>query len=1109
MIFGRYKMLHLILGRSGTGKTEYIRNLLTVKAAAETDSKLFLVVPDQFTFEYETAMLKKAGPRNSLKVRVLSFSRLADSVFREYGGASLKRLDDSGRKLLMAMAIKECADNLNVYSKSAEKLTDPMLDAIDELKSSCITPAMLFDKANMAGEGLKDKLYEIALVYSAYEAMLQDSYADPADDITHATNIVRGKDFFKGATVVIDAFESFNKQKLDFISAAMEEAEDVYVCLCTDTLYGREASMFLPVSTTALSLMAIARELGIEVDTPKMFTENRRTDSMELLSLEQSLFASGHEVICDEPEDVTLREFKTVFEELEYAAATIRNHIMRGEYRYGDFALICRKPEKYFTAIGSIFEKWQVPVYYSQPQSMGSEPLVRLIMSALRVCCYGYRTEDILTLLKTGLTPLTSEEISKLENYVYTWKISGRGWTREFASHPEGYGKKMDEKALAAVAEIDSLRSSIIRPLERLSASIDDKTGMKAATAVYNFLEDLGVADKIKNNSLFYRASGNRELSDDAVRVWKKFMSVLDQFVMLAGDRAVGKFEFAELLGNVLSGEETRDIPVRLDNVIFGTPDAVMQSSPKVTFILGAVQGEFPYVPKDSGLLSDKDKSALKDLELPFNDDLEDITLIERFNTYRACVGASEKLYVTYHTNYGSDELAPSELVTDIIRLFPALRPKEREEEAYYVSTADSAFAALAGHLAQNDDTYATMKELLSGEESYKAKIDAMERAVKSGRHQISDKSVSRAMFGENYFSASQIEAYHYCAFRYFCQYGLRAKERKPAEINVMEYGTLMHYLFEHIFSSEFRHYSRDIPALRMEIARLIEEYAAENMGGIDSLTNRDRYRFLRMAQTAETLILHVIEELKESSFDPRYFELRLADGTAFPPLKVKTSAGTTVKVGGVIDRVDVFEKGEEKYVRVVDYKTGHKEFKLYDVLYGLNLQMLIYLASLYSNTGLKAAGVLYLPSSMPAVSADARLSDEEAAAEISKKMRMSGVVLKDEEIIRAMESSAQAKYIPVGIKDNGKLLGEESALSKKDFEKVFTHIRDLVATMADKLMEGEIPAEPLMANMNACSRCPYGSVCLAEKDDRLKYSFRMKKDEVLSKIGEGDDENG
>ncbi len=1102
-------MLHLILGRSGTGKTEYVRDLLCKKTGTSEDEKLFLIVPDQFTFEYERSMLKTAGPKDSLKIRVLSFSRLADMIFHEYGGLSLKRLDDSGRKLLVSLAVKECTDKLSVYSKSAGKLTDPMLDAIDELKSSCITPEMLFDRAKLAAEGLSDKIYEIALIYSAYEALLQGSYLDPADDISYAAEIVRGKNFFDGATVVIDAFESFNKQKMNLIACAMERAKDVYICLCTDSLRGREASMFLPVSKTAVALMSMAKELGVEMDTPKLFTENHRSKNIELQALEQSLFAADQEVVYDEPQHIKVREFSTVFEELEFAAATIRNEIMKGRYMYGDFAVICRKPEKYLTAVQSIFDKWQVPVYYSQSNSMGSEPLVRLVMSALRICCYGFRTEDVLTMLKTGLCPVNNEEISKLENYVYTWKISGRSWTKEFTSHPEGYGKKMDEKATAAVEELNSLRRRIIHPPEKLSEGNTDKTGLEAATAVYNFLERYEVSEKVKENAMFYRRSGNPELADDAVRVWKKFMSVLDQFVMIAGEKSIDRNEFAELLGAVLSGEETRDIPIRLDTVIFGTPDAVMQSSPKVTFILGAVQGEFPYVPRDSGLLSDKDKSALRELDLPFDDDLEDITLLERFNTYRACVGASEEIYVTYHTSYGSDELSPSELVTGICRLFPALRPQIREDESYYISTPESAFGALAGHLDKNDSTSATLKELLAGDENYSGRVSAMERAIRSGNHRIEDKNISRAMFGENYFSASQIEAYHYCAFRYFCQYGLRARERKPAEINVMEYGTLMHYLFEHIFSSDFRRYSSDRPALRSEIVRLIEEYAAENMGGIDSLTNRDRYRFLRMAQTAETLILHVIDEFKESDFDPKYFELRLTDGTAFPPLKVKTSAGTTVKVGGVIDRVDVYEKGEEKYVRVVDYKTGHKEFKLYDVLYGLNLQMLIYLASLYMNTDYKAAGVLYLPSSMPSVSADKKLSDEAAAAEVRKKMRMSGVVLRDEQIIRAMENSAEGKYIPVAIKENGKLTGDENALTSAEFRKVFSHIRDLVATMADRLMNGEIPADPLMANMNACSRCPYGSVCLAEKDDRLQYKFKMKKDEVLNSLMKGDEDNG
>ena len=64
---------------------------------------------------------------------------------------------------------------------------------------------------------------------------------------------------------------------------------------------------------------------------------------------------------------------------------------------------------------------------------------------------------------------------------------------------------------------------------------------------------------------------------------------------------------------------------------------------------------------------------------------------------------------------------------------------------------------------------------------------------------------------GGHYFSASQIEVYHQCRFKYFCRYGLGAKERRPAEIDALEYGSLMHYLFEQILGS-----AEDIQALHL-----------------------------------------------------------------------------------------------------------------------------------------------------------------------------------------------------------------------------------------------------------------------------------------------------
>ena len=94
--------------------------------------------------------------------------------------------------------------------------------------------------------------------------------------------------------------------------------------------------------------------------------------------------------------------------------------------------------------------------------------------------------------------------------------------------------------------------------------------------------------------------------------------------------------------------------------------------------------------------------------------------------------------------------------------------------------------------------------------------------------------------------------------------------------------------------------------------------------------------------------------------------------------------------MGGKIDRVDIYTKDGVKYIRVVDYKTGSKEFVLSDILSGLNMQMLIYLDIIcdkeLSGRDYSPAGVLYSPASMKKISGErGKTSVEEERKEMLK----------------------------------------------------------------------------------------------------------------------------
>ena len=85
-------MLQFVLGRAGSGKTEYMRRLLADRALAGQGGTVMLV-PEQYTFETEKAMLRLAGPVRGNAIPVYSFTRLAEAVFRREDGQLVIELE--------------------------------------------------------------------------------------------------------------------------------------------------------------------------------------------------------------------------------------------------------------------------------------------------------------------------------------------------------------------------------------------------------------------------------------------------------------------------------------------------------------------------------------------------------------------------------------------------------------------------------------------------------------------------------------------------------------------------------------------------------------------------------------------------------------------------------------------------------------------------------------------------------------------------------------------------------------------------------------------------------------------------------------------------------
>ena len=255
-------------------------------------------------------------------------------------------------------------------------------------------------------------------------------------------------------------------------------------------------------------------------------------------------------------------------------------------------------------------------------------------------------------------------------------------------------------------------------------------------------------------------------------------------------------------------------------------------------------------------------------------------------------------------------------------------------------------------------------------------------------------------------------------------------------------------------------------------------------------------------------VVQRLSEEFSQSDFEAKAFELKIGDtgsGDEVDSKLIPLDDGGSIRIRGAVDRVDTFEKDGKKYIRVVDYKSGSKEFAVSDIINGLNLQMFIYLFTLsQSKTDFAgiSSGVLYMPSSRKVFSME-RGSDKEIEKQENKDFKMKGVVLNDEEneIAKHMERDLKGKYIPVkysskdGISGNIVSAAQLGAISKK--------VDALINQMGMGLHSGMISQNPIDGkNHNrTCEFCDYSAVCQNRREIQKKELAELSDIDALQII--------
>ena len=648
----RLILFQLILGRAGSGKTYEVRRLLMQKVRTG-EKKLLLLVPEQISFENEKAMVNVLGSKGGRVLEITTFTRLVDFVFRRVGGFAGTRLDDGARNMIMSLAIEQVRPYLDLYKRHSDKeeFIKLMVDAIREFRTCGVSKSDVDSVINeIDSVVLKAKLKETLMIMSAYDALVGQAYLDPFDDLTHLYDVLLQNSVFEDYVVVVDSFDGFTCQEMKVLECMMTQAKEFYVTLCTDSYYWTEEDFDLlsPVRKTAHELVKMAQKNCVDVLEPIKLESTYRFCENGMSVLEKNIFQARKNTYDQECKDVTVFNARDIYDEVDYVARTIRKLVMKENVRYREIAIISRTTENYVNVIDNVFKKYDVPVFIERNEKIIFKPLMNLVLTALDVMTSNFRSEKIFKFLKTGLLPFSVEETSVLENYVLLWKLDNLDWTSDFELHPRGFVDKFTENDVESLSLINSIRLRVIEPFLNFKESLTQKSGTEISKSLYDLLLRFHVEKNLIKMFKYFNSMAQKKLADEQIRLWDLLMSILDQMSKILGDKPISLKRYRELLDITISSSEISFIPQELDEVKFGSADRMRPNHPRITFIIGAVQGEFPQYPSTKGIFSDSQRKKLISFGMNVYDPLEKMSVREQFLAYRAITSPSERLYVTW-----------------------------------------------------------------------------------------------------------------------------------------------------------------------------------------------------------------------------------------------------------------------------------------------------------------------------------------------------------------------------------------------------------------------------------------------------------------------------
>ena len=1030
-------MLELIIGRAGTGKTQYCFD--SIQKLLEKNTRSILILPEHMTHKIEMTLAELLQGYSN--VTVCGFRKFSELILDEAGGLNQPRLNELGRNLLLRKILNKIDKNiLQYYSSHTEKgFTEKLSDMLREFQTYRLTPEILQSTADKISDtDLSNKLHDFALLSDEFLTDSRREFTSNEDILDNVSELIKLTNFTHDAEIFIDGFVFFNPQEKKIVEELLKNSLNMHVTLTMnpDKSFSPEnhveTGIFFRTHKTSQWLGKISSDLDIKIQVTT-FEKNHRAKNKAIEHLEKNLYARRAKIFETECDSVTIFEADNRYNEISACAGDILRLCREEGYRYRDISILLRDFDTYGKILPQLLDSLKIPYFFNVQTRLMKHPLATLILSTLKIL-HGWQYEPVFATLRTGFFAITNDEIDKIENDVI--ENSNRGSIKNF---------------------LEPIQDRFVEPLMNLQMNLRSKKIIDKVTAIYDYLDNLQVTKTLDSWMNEPKKENEHRLA------WNWTVDLLDQLTRLNMEK-ISEKEFEDFLFEGFSMITYRTIPAQLDEVSIEPFDQNTAANTKMVYVLGFDEENFPRRTYGRGLLTDAERTILSELGLEIHLGVIDQALSENYLIYRGLTQARDRLWISYpNSDNSGTEVSSSSIADRLKRIFP--RRKNIDVRKIFLPTAENQLATMFRRKKDGELIPKYWNDIYN----FNMHSDTQFRKDLSGLFYQPTKSnispnIAQKIYtqgGKIKGSVTEYETFSRCPFKHFVKYGMKLEPRKEFEFKSLDLGTLLHAVLSE-YGNRLKNRSelwkdQNEETATKDINEILEKLAPK----IDFLNvnSQGKYQLEKIKRILIQNILRLIKFDSDSKFFPTSYEEKFS-------LK-----RDSFELEGKIDRIDV--DNAEKSFLILDYKTRDTELESTRIYWGLQLQLLTYVLASQAMNRKSVAGALYVilrTTNVKVYDTEPTLEDLKNQGESESNMR--GWLDTD----RSRDIDPNSKYVKIG-RDNSKTLK-----TAEDFSNWLKYVEKKLTEIGNRIISGEIEASPYrIDDENACSYCDYRDICRFE----------------------------